>query len=167
MDSQAISEVIKTLEKTSVSRETIISFRAFRMLLKMMNDMLGMVTAFISFVAGISLLVGGIRVMNIMLLSVTETKSVFEKRWEQDVFHYDAVSGGVRNPYRHWRNNRNCFRNSRGYGICSVMSSVQGMTITPELTLLPLLRQPCFLCGDYFLWYLSGKSSSIRVLSST
>ena len=37
----------------------------------MMNDMLGMVTAFISFVAGISLLVGGIGVMNIMLVSVT------------------------------------------------------------------------------------------------
>lgn len=37
-----------------------------------MNEMLGMVTAFISFVAGISLLVGGIGVMNIMLVSVTE-----------------------------------------------------------------------------------------------
>ena len=37
-----------------------------------MNQMLNMVTAFISFVAGISLLVGGIGVMNIMLVSVTE-----------------------------------------------------------------------------------------------
>ena len=37
-----------------------------------MNEMLNMVTAFISFVAGISLLVGGIGVMNIMLVSVTE-----------------------------------------------------------------------------------------------
>ena len=40
--------------------------------MKSMNQMLGMVTAFISFVAGISLLVGGIGVMNIMLVSVTE-----------------------------------------------------------------------------------------------
>ena len=44
----------------------------FQDVLKSMNDMLGMVTAFISFVAGISLLVGGIGVMNIMLVSVTE-----------------------------------------------------------------------------------------------
>ncbi|MDD3339136.1 MAG: ABC transporter permease [Lachnospiraceae bacterium] len=36
------------------------------------NDMLGYVTAFISLVAAISLLVGGIGVMNIMLVSVTE-----------------------------------------------------------------------------------------------
>ena len=37
-----------------------------------LNQMLDMVTAFISFVAGISLLVGGIGVMNIMLVSITE-----------------------------------------------------------------------------------------------
>lgn len=38
----------------------------------MMNNMLGMVTGFISAVAAISLLVGGIGVMNIMLVAVTE-----------------------------------------------------------------------------------------------
>ncbi len=36
------------------------------------NEVLNMITAFISFVAAISLLVGGIGVMNIMLVSVTE-----------------------------------------------------------------------------------------------
>lgn len=37
-----------------------------------MNDMIGTVTVAISFIAGISLLVGGIGVMNIMLVSITE-----------------------------------------------------------------------------------------------
>ena len=36
------------------------------------NSILGIITTFISFVAAISLLVGGIGVMNIMLVSVTE-----------------------------------------------------------------------------------------------
>ncbi|MFR3881230.1 MAG: ABC transporter permease [Lachnospiraceae bacterium] len=49
-------------------REKIISrSRAFQDVMQSMNQMLGMVTAFISLVAGISLLVGGIGVMNIML----------------------------------------------------------------------------------------------------
>ena len=37
-----------------------------------MNDILSYVTIFVVFVASISLLVGGIGVMNIMLVSVTE-----------------------------------------------------------------------------------------------
>lgn len=40
--------------------------------MELLNTMMGAVTGFISFVAGISLLVGGIGVMNIMLVSVTE-----------------------------------------------------------------------------------------------
>ena len=40
--------------------------------IEMINQVLGYITAFISFVAGISLFVGGIGVMNIMLVTVTE-----------------------------------------------------------------------------------------------
>ncbi|NLK21018.1 MAG: FtsX-like permease family protein [Epulopiscium sp.] len=40
--------------------------------LEMVNNILGIITGFISFVAGISLLVGGVGVMNIMLVTVTE-----------------------------------------------------------------------------------------------
>ena len=46
--------------------------QTFQDVLKQLNDIMGIMTAFISFVAGISLLVGGIGVMNIMLVSVTE-----------------------------------------------------------------------------------------------
>jgi putative ABC transport system permease protein len=40
--------------------------------LEEVNKVLGTITAFVSFVAGISLLVGGVGVMNIMLVTVTE-----------------------------------------------------------------------------------------------
>lgn len=59
--------------------------QSFQDIMSSMNQMLDMVTAFISFVAGISLLVGGIGVMNIMLVSVTERtrKLVSVNRWER------------------------------------------------------------------------------------
>ena len=74
MDSKVISDkIIKVLEQKHQSAgEDYFQVQSFQDVMKVMNQMLGMVTAFISFVAGISLLVGGIGVMNIMLVSVTE-----------------------------------------------------------------------------------------------
>ena len=71
MDSKVISDkIIKVLEQKHQSAGRITHSTEFQDVMKVMNQMLGMVTAFISFVAGISLLVGGIGVMNIMLVSV-------------------------------------------------------------------------------------------------
>ena len=74
LDSKVVSDrIIKVLEQKHQSAgEDYFQIQSFQDVMKMMNQMLGMVTAFISFVAGISLLVGGIGVMNIMLVSVTE-----------------------------------------------------------------------------------------------
>ena len=84
LDTQAVADrVVKLLEKRHQSAgEDYYRVENFQDVLKSMNDMLGMVTAFISFVAGISLLVGGIGVMNIMLVSVTSVRErlVFESR---------------------------------------------------------------------------------------
>ena len=73
-DSQGIADqIVHLLEKRhQCAGEDYFQVESFQDIMKSMNQMLGMVTAFISFVAGISLLVGGIGVMNIMLVSVTE-----------------------------------------------------------------------------------------------
>ena len=73
LDSKVVSDrIIKVLEQKHQSAgEDYFQIQSFQDVMKMMNQMLGMVTAFISFVAGISLLVGGIGVMNIMLVSLS------------------------------------------------------------------------------------------------
>ena len=51
---------------------TKITIENFNDILSQVNSVMGNITIFISFVAAISLIVGGIGVMNIMLVSVTE-----------------------------------------------------------------------------------------------
>lgn len=78
-DTQKVTDaVIHTLDSSHLSAgEDYFQIDSFKDALKEMNSMLSMVTLFISFVAAISLLVGGIGVMNIMLVSVTErTKEI-------------------------------------------------------------------------------------------
>ena len=76
LDSQAVADkIINLLERRhQCAGDEYFQVQSFQDVMKSMNQMLGMVTAFISFVAGISLLVGGIGVMNIMLVSVTERR---------------------------------------------------------------------------------------------
>ena len=74
MDSAVIaSEVVELLERRhDCVGEEYFQIQNFQDILGQMNEILAIMTIFISVVAGISLLVGGIGVMNIMLVSVTE-----------------------------------------------------------------------------------------------
>ena len=77
LNSQDVADkVVKLMEKRhQCAGKDYFQVQSFQDIMSSMNQMLDMVTAFISFVAGISLLVGGIGVMNIMLVSVTERTS--------------------------------------------------------------------------------------------
>lgn len=70
---QVAADTIKFLEsRYNVRGENKIMMQSFADVSAQYDQILGMLTLFISFVAAISLLVGGIGVMNIMLVSVTE-----------------------------------------------------------------------------------------------
>lgn len=70
---EVVRNIIHTLEsRHQCAGEDYYQVQSFQDMLTEMNDILGIVTAFISCVAAISLIVGGIGVMNIMLVSVTE-----------------------------------------------------------------------------------------------
>lgn len=71
--SEVASKVLALLEsRHNVRGENQIMMESFSDYTAQFDTILGFITVFISFVAAISLLVGGIGVMNIMLVSVTE-----------------------------------------------------------------------------------------------
>ncbi|MCQ1529422.1 ABC transporter permease [Lutispora saccharofermentans] len=69
--SETAKKIVKLLENSHRSKDVYYAEEGFKEL-DMINNVLGTFTAVIGAIAGISLLVGGIGVMNIMLVSVTE-----------------------------------------------------------------------------------------------
>lgn len=70
---QVATDCVRLMEnRHNVRGKNAIQLQNFNDYMSQMNDILGYITIFVVFVAAISLVVGGIGVMNIMLVSVTE-----------------------------------------------------------------------------------------------
>lgn len=172
-DSQGIADqIVHLLEKRhQCAGEDYFQVESFQDIMKSMNEMLGMVTTFISFVAGISLLVGGIGVMNIMLVSVTERtreigirKSLGAKTASIMLqFLAEAailtVIGGLIGIL---------LGVLAAYGICTVMSNSMGMAISPGISPTVVLAATLFSCavGVFFGIYPARKAAKLSPIEA-
>ena len=173
LDSQIIADqVVHVLEKRhQCAGEEYFQVQSFQDVMQSMNEMLGMVTAFISFVAGISLLVGGIGVMNIMLVSVTERtreigirKSLGAKTSSIMLqFLAEAailtVIGGLIGII---------LGILAAYGLCSVISGSIGMTIIPGISPTVIFVATLFSCavGVFFGIYPAKKAARLSPIEA-
>ena len=173
LNSQDVADkVVKLLEKRhQCAGKDYFQVQSFQDIMSSMNQMLDMVTAFISFVAGISLLVGGIGVMNIMLVSVTERtreigirKSLGAKTSSIMLqFLAEAailtVIGGLIGII---------LGILAAYGICSVISGSIGMTITPGISPTVIFVATLFSCavGVFFGIYPAKKAARLSPIEA-
>lgn len=173
LDSQVVADqVVHLLEKRhQCAGDDYFQVQSFQDVMQSMNQMLGMVTAFISFVAGISLLVGGIGVMNIMLVSVTErtreigirkslgakTSSIMMQFLAEAAIL--TVIGGVIGII---------LGVLAAHGICTIISGSMGMTITPGISLTVILAATLFSCavGVFFGIYPAKKAAKLSPIEA-
>ena len=173
LNSQDVADkVVKLMEKRhQCAGKDYFQVQSFQDIMSSMNQMLDMVTAFISFVAGISLLVGGIGVMNIMLVSVTErtreigirkslgakTSSIMMQFLAEAAIL--TVIGGVIGIV---------LGVIGGYVICSIISGSMGMSITPGISLSTIMAATLFSCvvGVFFGIYPAKKAAKLSPIEA-
>ncbi|MGI6006676.1 MAG: ABC transporter permease [Ruminococcus sp.] len=173
LDSSTVSDqVVDVLDRRHQSvGEDYYQVQSFQDIMATLNTMMGAITAFISFVAGISLLVGGIGVMNIMLVSVTErtreigirkslgakTSSIMAQFLAESAIL--TVLGGFIGIL---------LGLAGAYGICALLSSSQGMDLSPGFSVPMVLGATLFSCavGIFFGIYPARKAARLSPIEA-
>lgn len=161
LSDQAIKEITQTLRKThrlQASDEDNFDVRSQAELIKTMSSVTEVLTMLLAAVAGISLLVGGIGIMNIMFVSVTERTREIGLRMaiggrEIDImlqFLIEAIMisvvGGIIGVLL-------------GFATSYVVSSLMNWPVIITMNSVVISFMVCLVTGVFFGWYPARKAS--------
>ena len=166
------NNIIKLLEARHQSAgEDYFRVQSFADMMTQINNVMGIMTLFISCVAAISLLVGGIGVMNIMLVSVTErtreigirkslgakTTSIMMQFLAESAIL--TVLGGIIGIILGLLG---------AFGICSIISTAMDMNIKPGLDFVTIMFATLFSCavGIFFGIYPARKAAKLSPIEA-
>jgi len=167
-NSEAISQVTNSLRKSHKLKDGEIDdfqVRSQAEMVQTFSSVMNMLTILLGSIAGISLLVGGIGIMNIMFVSVTERTREIGLRLSVGGRAHDimmqfliesvllSIFGGVIGIV---------FGMMVTYGVTSVLG--WGMIIMPEVQALGFLV--CSAIGIFFGWYPARKASNLNPIDA-
>lgn len=155
-----ISEILRTNHKLKAADEDDFTVRSQAELSSMLSSTTDMMTVLLACIAGISLLVGGIGIMNIMYVSVTERTREIGLRMSIGAkgrhilmqFLIEAViisiAGGVIGVVL-------------GVGVSAAIKYIAGWPVYIQLWSVVLSFAVCSVTGIFFGWYPAQKASGL------
>ncbi len=155
-----LTSILRTDHKLKASDEDDFSIRSQEELSSMMNSTTGMMTTLLACIAGISLIVGGIGIMNIMYVSVTERTREIGLRMSVGARGIDilsqfliesiliSITGGVIGVIM-------------GVGASFAVKAFAHWPISIEAWTVVLSFVVCTITGVFFGWYPAKKAANL------
>lgn len=160
-----LETLLKENHKIREGEENDFNIRSQQEMMEMMSSTTNMLTILLACVAGISLLVGGIGIMNIMIVSVTERTREIGLRMSIGAKGGDillqflieaiiiSVTGGL-------------IGITLGFGVCTLIEKIVNWPVSIQTYTVILSFAVCTIVGIIFGWYPAKKAANLDPITA-
>ena len=160
-----IESILRRTHKIKTGEEDDFEVRTQQQILDMLSSITGMLTILLAAIAAISLLVGGIGIMNIMYVTVTERTREIGLRMAVGAKNGDilrqflfestmlSIAGGIVGMIF-------------GVGLSYIVSSLLGWTFVLSIPTMGISFVVCAAIGMFFGWYPARKASNLDPINA-